>query len=101
LRHLTGIVFATFLISVAVIAIFRPVVIVRWAKRAHPDLRDDDQTVLRIARFVGVGALGVAVFFLFIIVRHLRAKRTADTSAVTRYLYPPKGKSSGADGTFP
>jgi uncharacterized membrane protein YidH (DUF202 family) len=71
LRHLTDIVFAACLISVAVLAILHPVVIVRWAKRAHPELREDDQTVLRIARFVGVGALGVAVFFLVIIVRSL------------------------------
>jgi hypothetical protein len=71
LRHLTDIVFAAFLNSVAVLAILRPVVVVRWAKRAHPDLRENDQTVLRIARFVGVGALGVAVFFLVIIVRSL------------------------------
>jgi hypothetical protein len=52
----------------------RPVchlVVVQWAKRAHPDLREDDQTVLRIARLVGVGALGVAVFFLVLIVRSL------------------------------
>jgi hypothetical protein len=54
-----------------VLAILRPVAIVRWAKRAHPDLPEDDETVLRIARLVGVGALGVAVFFLVIIVRSL------------------------------
>jgi hypothetical protein len=71
LRHLTDIVFAALLISVAVLAILRPVAIVRWAKRAHPDLPEDDETVLRIARLVGVGALGVAVFFLVIIVRSL------------------------------
>lgn len=67
MRHLTDIVFAAFLISVAVLAILRPVVIVRWAKRAHPDLREDDKTVLWIARLLGVVALCVAVFFLGII----------------------------------
>jgi hypothetical protein len=45
------------------------VVIVRWAKRAHPDLPEDDGTILWIARLVGIGGLGVALFFVMIIVR--------------------------------
>lgn len=69
MRHLTDVVFASLVLGVAVLAILRPVVIVRWAKRAHPDLPEDDETILWIARLVGVGGLGVAVFFLVIIVR--------------------------------
>lgn len=69
MRHLTDVVFAALVLGVAVLAILRPVVIVRWAKRAHPNLPEDDETILWIARLVGVGGLGVAVFFLVIIVR--------------------------------
>jgi hypothetical protein len=69
LRHLTDVVIATLVLSVAVLAILHPVVIVRWAKRAHPDLPEDDGTVLWIARLIGVGGLGVAVFFFVIIIR--------------------------------
>ena len=53
----------------AVLAIVRPVVIVRWAKWAHPELPEDDETVLLIARIIGVGGLGLAVFLLVIVAR--------------------------------
>jgi hypothetical protein len=69
LRHLTDVVFAALVLGVAVLAIFRPVVIVRWAKRAHPDLPEDDETILRITRLIGVAGLGVALFFLLIMIR--------------------------------
>jgi hypothetical protein len=69
LRHLTDVVLAALVLGVAVLAVLRPVVIVRWAKRAHPDLPEDDETILWIARLVGVGGLGVGLFFLVIIVR--------------------------------
>ena len=36
------------MVAGAVLAILRPVVIVRWAKRAHPDLPEDDERVLWI-----------------------------------------------------
>jgi hypothetical protein len=69
LGHLTDVVLAALVLGVAVLAILRPVVIVRWAKRAHPDLPEDDETILWIARLVGVGGLGVGLFFLVIVVR--------------------------------
>ncbi len=69
MRHLTDVVFAASLIGVAALAILRPVVIVRSAKRAYPDLPEDDETILWIARLTGVGGLGVALFLLAIIVR--------------------------------
>lgn len=71
MKHLTDVVIAAFVLSVAVLAILRPVVIVRWAKRAHPDLPEDDGTTLWIARLIGVGGLGIAVFFWVIIIRSL------------------------------
>ena len=69
MRHLTDIVFAALVLGVAALAILRPVVILRWAKRAHPDIPEDDRTILWIARLVGIGGLGVALFFVLIIVR--------------------------------
>jgi len=69
LRHLADVLFAMLLLGGAVLAVLRPVVIVRWAKRAYPDLPEDDETILWIARLVGVGGLGVGLFFLVIIVR--------------------------------
>ena len=57
------------LLGGAVLAIVRPVVIVHWAKRAHPELPEDDETILWIARLIGVGILGIAVFFLVIVIR--------------------------------
>ena len=69
MRHLTDIVFAALVLGVAALAILRPVVILRWAKRAYPDIPEDDRTILWIARLVGIGGLGVALFFVLIIVR--------------------------------
>jgi hypothetical protein len=65
----TDIVFETLLLGVAFSGVLYPAVIVRWAKRAYPDLDEHDRTILWIARLIGVGGLGVALFFLLIIVR--------------------------------
>jgi hypothetical protein len=71
MRHVVDILFAALLFTIAVIAIVRPVVSVRWARRAHPQLAEDDQSVLWIARLVGIGGLGVTAFFCMIIFRSL------------------------------
>ena len=63
------IVFPILMVVGAVFAILRPVVVVRWAKRAHPDLPEDDERILWIARLIGVGLLGIGGFILMIIVR--------------------------------
>ena len=73
MRHLADVVLAALVLGVALLAILRPVVIVRWAKRAYPDLPEDDDMVLWIARLVGVGGLGVALFFMVIVVRSFRS----------------------------
>jgi len=72
LRHLADLIFAGVTTGVAILAIVRPVVILRWAKRAHPELGEDDKAALLVARLVGIGGLGVALFFLVIILRSLR-----------------------------
>lgn len=59
--QIADIVFPILMLMGAALAILRPVVIVRWAKRAHPDLPEDDKRVLWIARLIGVGLLGSAV----------------------------------------
>jgi hypothetical protein len=71
MRHAVDVLFATVLLTIALIAIVRPVVIVRWARRAHPQLEEDDQSVLWIARLIGIGGLGVTAFFCIIIFRSL------------------------------
>ena len=70
MRHVADVLFAAVLLTIAVIAIVRPVVIVRWARRAHPQLDEDDQSVLWIARLV-IGGLGVTAFFCTVIFRSL------------------------------
>ncbi len=69
MRHLTDVIFVALVLCVAVLAILRPVTILRWAKRAHPDLQEDDNRVLWVARIVGLCGLGVAIAFLVVIVR--------------------------------
>jgi hypothetical protein len=44
-------------------------VVIRWAKRAHPALPEDNETIEWIARFIGVGGLVVAMFFLVLTIR--------------------------------
>jgi len=72
MRHLVDLFFAGALIGVAILGIVHPVVVLRWAKRAHPELCEDDKAALLVTRLVGVGGLGVAVFFLVVILRSLR-----------------------------
>ena len=69
--QIADVVFPIFMVVGAVVAILRPVVVVRWATRAHPDLPDDDGRLLWIARLIGAGLLGVGGFILMIIVRSL------------------------------
>ena len=69
MRHLADVIFALLMFGAASIAVLRPVIILRWAKRAYPDLPEEDETILWIARVVGLGGLGVVGFFLLIIIR--------------------------------
>jgi len=69
IRHAADVIFGIAMLSVAIAAIVRPVIIVRWAKRAHSQLEEDDQIILWIARLIGVGGLCVAAFFWLIIIR--------------------------------
>ena len=68
-RHITDILFGASLFAVGAVGIFRPVIILRWAKQAHPQIPEDDGTALAIVRLIGLGILAFAGFFLMIIVR--------------------------------
>jgi hypothetical protein len=57
------------MLAVALTAIVRPVVIVRWAKHAHSQLTEDDKIVLQLTRLIGVGGLCIVAFFWLIIIR--------------------------------
>jgi len=69
MRHLADVLFAVAMIAGALTAIIRPAVVVGWAKRAHPQLDEDDQAALWVAKLVGIGGLGVALFISLIIFR--------------------------------
>lgn len=69
MAHVTDVLFAVTFFVLAILAITRPDVILRWAKQAHPEYARDNATLLWIVRFIGVVGLGLAVFFSLIIVR--------------------------------
>ena len=69
MRKLADVLFAVLMLGVMGLGILRPVVIVRWAKRAHPAIPEDDSRILWITRLIGVAGFGVALFLLVIIVR--------------------------------
>ena len=71
MRHVAVVFFALSMTIVALTGIFRPDVIVGWAKNAHPRLTDDDKSVLWITRFIGVGGLLATAFFWVIVIRSL------------------------------
>jgi hypothetical protein len=69
LKHVADVVFVVLFVGVAMLAIIRPDFIVSWAKRAHPELSEDDNAILWIARLIGVGGLVFSIFFLVIVLR--------------------------------
>jgi len=69
LRHLADLLFAALMLGVAILAVLRPVVIVRWAKRAHPEILEGDLRILWITRLIGMVGLGLAVLLSVIIIR--------------------------------
>jgi hypothetical protein len=68
-RHVADIIFGVAMLSVAITGIVRPDIIARWAKRAHPELVEDDKSILWITRLIGAGGLCVVAFFWLIIIR--------------------------------
>jgi hypothetical protein len=52
------------LMAGGVLAILRPVVIVRWVQRAHPDLPADIGQYLWIVRLIGSGLLAIGGLIL-------------------------------------
>jgi hypothetical protein len=63
-----------FFLCMGGLGVFRPAVIVRWAKTAHPDLREDDDTTLWITRMIGAAQLCGGVYMFVLAVRSLTAQ---------------------------
>jgi hypothetical protein len=70
-RNTEDMLFGAMLSSVAIIGIARPVVIIRWAQRAHPQIEEDDQFVLSLARFIGIIGSCVMLFYWVLFIRSL------------------------------
>jgi hypothetical protein len=71
LGHLADVLFAMAMLGFAILSVVRPAVVLRWARRAHPQIAEDNEAALWIARLVGVAGFAVALFFFVIIVRSL------------------------------
>jgi hypothetical protein len=71
LSHLADLLFAALMLGITTLAVLRPDVIVRWAKRAHPDIPEDDERILWITRLIGIVGLGAAVLLSVVIFRSL------------------------------
>ena len=63
--------FGAMMSSFAIIGIARPAVIIRWAQRAYPQLEEDDQFVLSLARFIGIVGSCVMLFYWVLFIRSL------------------------------
>jgi hypothetical protein len=64
LQRLAEVICPIGLIAGGVLSILRPVVIVRWVQRAHPDLPEDIGQYMWIVRVIGFGLLGVGGLIL-------------------------------------
>lgn len=71
MSHLADLLFAALMLGITTLAVLRPDVIVRWAKRAHPDIPEDDERILWITRLIGIVGLGAAVLLSVVIFRSL------------------------------
>lgn len=71
IHELPSILLILALLGGAITGIVRPVVIVRWAKSAHPQLAEDDRFALLLTRLIGVFGLCITIFALVIIIRSL------------------------------
>jgi hypothetical protein len=68
LRPVGFVIITALAIGIGVLGILRPVVLVRWAKGAHPDLPEDNEGVLWLVRFIGMIQLAIGLRCLVIIV---------------------------------
>jgi len=62
---------AVMMVGICALIIVRPVVVLQWARRAHPQVAEDDANALSIVRLVGVGGLFVTGFFLLVVLQSL------------------------------
>ena len=62
---------AVMMVGICALIIVRPVVVLQWARRAYPQIAEDDANALSIVRLVGVGGLFVTGFFLLVVLQSL------------------------------
>jgi hypothetical protein len=60
-----------FFLGITAMCAIRPVVMARWVKRAHPDIDENDKTLLWFIRFIGAVGLGMSLVFSMVIIRSL------------------------------
>jgi hypothetical protein len=70
-RNIADILFGAMMSSFVVISIVRPVVVVRWAQRAHPQIEEDSQFLLSLTRFIGIVGSCVMLFYWVLFIRSL------------------------------
>jgi hypothetical protein len=59
------------MLAFPIIGLVKPVAILKWAKQAHPGLREDDETALSFIRLICAGALLIGIYFAVLVVRSL------------------------------
>lgn len=69
MRHVADVVIVLGWIGLAMVCVFRPVIMARWVKQAHPNLDENDRTVLWFIRILGVGNLALSVALSVVIIR--------------------------------
>jgi asparagine N-glycosylation enzyme membrane subunit Stt3 len=56
------------LIAMGLWAVWLPAGIINWARTAHPQLREDDESVISVARFIGKGFIVMGLLILLALV---------------------------------
>ncbi len=69
MRHFVDVVMGLFFLGITTMCVIRPAVMARWVKQAHPNVDENDKTLLRFIRFIGAVGLGMSVFFSIVIIR--------------------------------
>ena len=64
MRDPVGIAFTALFVAVSLAVILRPIVVLRWVTRMHPEVAEDGSH-LKFVRFIGVGNLIVGLLILW------------------------------------
>lgn len=69
MRHVADVVFVLCWLGLATVCVFRPVIMARWVKQAHPSLDENDRTILWFIRILGIGNLALSLALSVVIIR--------------------------------